>query len=233
MVYVRRMYACRWRDECDAVLPGKLSLSSSTASALTSFFSQTAVTGRLALELSQIRFSRIIFQYSHRPISPRNLAPDPRNAPLTAQQPHVHFPRDHQALDIYTELPRTSVSDIGFRSLLDRRADLSLCSPPRSRPTRYHLHRCRAKSHRQALAQGQHANARSIVRFRQRRGHRRRFVWSLAEPPEQKLTLHLSQRPSSRRWHQKDLSSWKESTRLPSSRFSCPSLAPFATPRLT
>ncbi|ORY76938.1 trafficking protein particle complex subunit 10 [Leucosporidium creatinivorum] len=81
-------------------------------------FCPTAVTGRLALELSQIRFSRIIFQYSHRPISPRNLAPDPRNAPLTAQQPHVHFPRDHQALDIYTELPRTIHLDQGRHAII-------------------------------------------------------------------------------------------------------------------
>lgn len=73
-------------------------------------FPQTAISGRLSLELSQIRFSRIIFQYSHRPISSRNLAPDPRNAPsgATTKQPVVHFARDRQALDVYLELPRAS-----------------------------------------------------------------------------------------------------------------------------
>ncbi|KAK4048148.1 hypothetical protein OIO90_005912 [Microbotryomycetes sp. JL221] len=66
-------------------------------------FSPTSVTGRLALELSQIRFSRIIFQYSHRPISARNLAPDPRHLPITLRQPMVFFERDFQAVDLSVE----------------------------------------------------------------------------------------------------------------------------------
>ncbi|SCV73847.1 BQ2448_6277 [Microbotryum intermedium] len=69
-------------------------------------FCPTAVAGRLLLELSQIRFSRIIFQYSHRPVSSRNLAPDPRNMPLTAgKQPVAFFPRDYQALDVTCRIP--------------------------------------------------------------------------------------------------------------------------------
>lgn len=168
------MYTYGRRDSSDAVLPCRSAHPVHPCSALTSRYPQTAVTGRLALELSQIRFSRIIFQYSHRPISPRNLAPDPRNAPLTAQQPHVHFPRDHHALDIYTELPRTSEFVLMFP--LKSRPDVFACSPPRSRPTRHHLHRSRSKPHRQALAQDHHTNNRSHFRFRKRRGHRRRCV---------------------------------------------------------
>lgn len=96
--------------ETEAILfcpVGGGSFSNATPLTLTS---QTAISGRLALELSQIRFSRIIFQYSHRPISSRNLAPDPRNAPSasTTKQPVVHFARDRQALDAYLELPRAS-----------------------------------------------------------------------------------------------------------------------------
>ncbi|SGY18944.1 BQ5605_C014g07514 [Microbotryum silenes-dioicae] len=69
-------------------------------------FCPTAVAGRLLLELSQIRFSRIIFQYSHRPVSSRNLAPDPRNMPLKAgKQPVAFFPRDYQALDVTCRVP--------------------------------------------------------------------------------------------------------------------------------
>ncbi|SDA01500.1 BZ3500_MvSof-1268-A1-R1_Chr10-1g02728 [Microbotryum saponariae] len=69
-------------------------------------FCPTAVAGRLLLELSQIRFSRIIFQYSHRPVSSRNLAPDPRNMPLIAgKQPVAFFPRDYQALDVTCRVP--------------------------------------------------------------------------------------------------------------------------------
>lgn len=67
------------------------------------------MSGQLALELSQIRFSRIIFQYSHRPVSARNLAPDPRNLPqVGGKQPVIYFPRDLQAMNVYTELPRAS-----------------------------------------------------------------------------------------------------------------------------
>ncbi|KAI5476177.1 hypothetical protein MNV49_000338 [Pseudohyphozyma bogoriensis] len=69
-------------------------------------FCPTAISGRVSLELSQIRFSRIIFQYSHRPVAPNNLAPDPRNLPITKKQPIVYFPRDPQALSIYTEPPQ-------------------------------------------------------------------------------------------------------------------------------
>ena len=67
------------------------------------------MSGQLALELSQIRFSRIIFQYSHRSVSGRNLAPDLRSLPTHAggQQPVIYFPRDLQALNVYSESPRS------------------------------------------------------------------------------------------------------------------------------
>lgn len=70
-------------------------------------FSPTPVTGRLALELSQIRFSRIIFQYSHRPNALSKTTPDWKFSPQSSEQPAVHFPRDPQALDIYTEFPQS------------------------------------------------------------------------------------------------------------------------------
>lgn len=64
------------------------------------------MTGRLTLELSQLRFSRIIFQYSHRPVSDRNLAPDPRIVPVSpGKQPSIYLPPDHQAVTVYTEEP--------------------------------------------------------------------------------------------------------------------------------
>lgn len=91
------------------------------------FLPQTAMSGRLALELSQIRFSRIIFQYSHRPVSNRNLAPDPRNLPLGGQQPIIHFPRDPQALNVYTELPRASQPNLYLPRLDYPNSDL-FCS---------------------------------------------------------------------------------------------------------
>ena len=76
------------------------------------FVMQTAITGKLSLELSQIRFSRIIFQYSHRLFSERNLAPDPHFTPHSSNQPFVIFERDRQALDIYLELPRASTYSV-------------------------------------------------------------------------------------------------------------------------
>ncbi|KAL8287387.1 hypothetical protein RQP46_003839 [Phenoliferia psychrophenolica] len=71
-------------------------------------FCPTSMSGQLSLELSQIRFSRIIFQYSHRPVSSRNLAPDLRTLPQggSHQQPVIYFPRDLQAVNVYTEPPR-------------------------------------------------------------------------------------------------------------------------------
>ncbi|KAM0790185.1 hypothetical protein ACM66B_005503 [Microbotryomycetes sp. NB124-2] len=71
-----------------------------------SAFSPRSVTGRLALELSQLRFSRIIFQYSHRPVSARNLAPDPRNLPINTRQPVLYFQRDFRAVDVWAEGPQ-------------------------------------------------------------------------------------------------------------------------------
>lgn len=73
---------------------------------------QTAATGRLSLELSQLRFSRIIFQYSHRPISAQNLAPDPRLAPTTStmEQPYILLGQDFQAVQVEIESPETSQS---------------------------------------------------------------------------------------------------------------------------
>jgi len=85
-------------------------------------FCPTAISGRLALELSQIRFSRIIFQYSHRPpvpVRPGNATPQPGlagSAAPGARQPGVWFPRDHQAVDVYTELPEASEYDRGVNT---------------------------------------------------------------------------------------------------------------------
>ncbi|GEM10221.1 transmembrane protein [Rhodotorula toruloides] len=72
-----------------------------------SVFCPTSVTGRLTLELSQLRFSRIIFQYSHRPVSTRNLAPDPRQVPVTDKQSAVFLPPDQQAVHVFIEEPRS------------------------------------------------------------------------------------------------------------------------------
>ncbi|KAK4046679.1 hypothetical protein OIV83_005882 [Microbotryomycetes sp. JL201] len=71
-----------------------------------SAFSPAPITGRLSLDLSQMRFSRIIFQYSHRPVSARNLAPEPRNLPINMRQPVVYFQRDFRAVDIWVESPQ-------------------------------------------------------------------------------------------------------------------------------
>ncbi|GAA5847602.1 hypothetical protein JCM3766R1_000806 [Sporobolomyces carnicolor] len=74
-----------------------------------SLFCPTAATGRMTLELSQLRFSRIIFQYSHRPISALNLAPDPRLAPasLDSPQPFIVLGQDFQAVHVEVEAPDT------------------------------------------------------------------------------------------------------------------------------
>ncbi|GAA5867144.1 hypothetical protein JCM1840_001497 [Sporobolomyces johnsonii] len=87
-----------------------------------SLFCPTASTGRLALELSQLRFSRIIFQYSHRPISSRNLAPDPRLAPVTGKQPFLYVRQDYQAVQISTE-PAQAIH-------LDRERHAIICIDP-------------------------------------------------------------------------------------------------------
>lgn len=133
------------------------------------FLPQTAMSGRLALELSQIRFSRIIFQYSHRPVSNRNLAPDPRNLPLGGQQPIIHFPRDPQALNVYTELPRASQPNLYLPRLDYPDSDLSVRgsrSPPRSPPTSRLLHRDGPKSTRQGLAEGRDFQPQRVSRPR-------------------------------------------------------------------
>ncbi|BGP18137.1 hypothetical protein JCM10213v2_006192 [Rhodosporidiobolus nylandii] len=64
----------------------------------------TSITGLLLLELSQLRFSRIIFQYSHRP-DPNKAAASPFSLP--AKQPFLLLPRDYQAVHIFTEEPDT------------------------------------------------------------------------------------------------------------------------------
>ncbi len=72
-------------------------------------FCPTAISGRLALELSQIRFSRIIFQYSHRPPAPArpgNATPQlglPGSLATAARQPVVWFPKDGEAVEVWTE----------------------------------------------------------------------------------------------------------------------------------
>lgn len=88
---------------------------------------QTSVTGRVTLELSQLRFSRIIFQYSHRPPSAVNLAPDPRIVPSSAsstptKQPTLFLPPDHQAVAISTDEPEAVH--------LDRERDVILVVDP-------------------------------------------------------------------------------------------------------
>ncbi|GAA5999266.1 transport protein particle complex II subunit TRS130 [Rhodotorula paludigena] len=88
-----------------------------------SVFCPTSVTGRLTLELSQLRFSRIIFQYSHRPVSDRNLAPDPRIVPVSpGKQPSIYLSPDHQAVTMYTEEPDAVH--------LDRERQLIICVDP-------------------------------------------------------------------------------------------------------
>lgn len=60
---------------------------------------QTSVTGRVTLELSQLRFSRIIFQYSHRakPADETALPPHPRQT--------LYLPSDLEAVRITLEEP--------------------------------------------------------------------------------------------------------------------------------
>lgn len=60
---------------------------------------QTSVTGRVTLELSQLRFSRIIFQYSHRakPADEAALPPRPRQT--------LYLPPDLEAVRITLEEP--------------------------------------------------------------------------------------------------------------------------------
>ncbi|BGP09807.1 hypothetical protein JCM10049v2_005681 [Rhodotorula toruloides] len=82
-------------------------------------FCPTSVTGRLTLELSQLRFSRIIFQYSHRPVSTRNLAPDPRQVPVTDKQPAIFLPPDQQAVHISVEEPHSVHLDRERRMILN------------------------------------------------------------------------------------------------------------------
>ncbi|GAA5937732.1 transport protein particle complex II subunit TRS130 [Sporobolomyces koalae] len=102
---------------------GKAELAASCETAIT-LFCPTAATGRLSLELSQLRFSRIIFQYSHRPISARNLAPDPRLAPTVpdAKQPYILLGQDFQAVQIEIESPETIH--------LDRERQVVICVDP-------------------------------------------------------------------------------------------------------
>ncbi|GAA5886852.1 hypothetical protein JCM6882_005915 [Rhodosporidiobolus microsporus] len=70
-----------------------------------SVFCPVSVTGHLLLELSQLRFSRIIFQYSHRPLSRQHTAVDFRSASIAAKQPALLVPVDYQAVLIDVEEP--------------------------------------------------------------------------------------------------------------------------------
>ncbi|GAA6024476.1 hypothetical protein JCM10207_004507 [Rhodosporidiobolus poonsookiae] len=64
-------------------------------------FCPTTTTGRIVLELSQLRFSRIIFQYSHRQASPRD-----DHAPFgIGTQPSLLLQPDYQAVRVFTEEP--------------------------------------------------------------------------------------------------------------------------------
>ncbi|GAA5902878.1 transport protein particle complex II subunit TRS130 [Sporobolomyces salmoneus] len=102
---------------------GKTELCASGETPIT-LFCPTAATGRMTLELSQLRFSRIIFQYSHRPISSLNLAPDPRLAPTTLEtiQPSIMLGQDFQAVHVEVESPETIH--------LDRERQVILCIDP-------------------------------------------------------------------------------------------------------
>jgi hypothetical protein len=73
------------------------------------FSEQTAATGVLLLELSQLRFSRIIFQYSHRPPSPPPLQ-STYIRPVVNKQPSLLVHRDYQAVHIYIEDPESGKS---------------------------------------------------------------------------------------------------------------------------
>lgn len=65
--------------------------------------SQTSVTGAYALDLSQIRFGKVVFQYSHRPQSraavPSASAAHPDSV-TTGTQPIVVFPYDALAVEV-------------------------------------------------------------------------------------------------------------------------------------
>ncbi|GAA5964623.1 hypothetical protein JCM3765_007645 [Sporobolomyces pararoseus] len=102
---------------------GKTELCASGETPIT-LFCPTAATGRMTLELSQLRFSRIIFQYSHRPISALNLAPDPRLAPATldSTQPFIMLGQDYQAVQVEIESPETIH--------LDRERQVLICVDP-------------------------------------------------------------------------------------------------------
>jgi hypothetical protein len=69
-------------------------------------FCPTPISGRLALELSQIRFSRMIFQYSHRPPTlarPGNATPQlglPGSLAPGAKQPMVWSLKDGEVVDV-------------------------------------------------------------------------------------------------------------------------------------
>ncbi|GAA5838645.1 hypothetical protein JCM11251_003252 [Rhodosporidiobolus azoricus] len=68
-------------------------------------FCPTTVTGRLRLELSQLRFSRIIFQYSHRPPAAQHPVSDIRLAASPQRQPYLTILPDHQAVHVELEEP--------------------------------------------------------------------------------------------------------------------------------
>ncbi|GAA5881145.1 hypothetical protein JCM16303_004817 [Sporobolomyces ruberrimus] len=102
---------------------GKTELRAAGETAVT-MFCPTAASGRLTLELSQLRFSRIIFQYSHRPISALNLAPDPRLAPtsIKGNQPYILLGQDFQAVQFDIKSPETIH--------LDRERQVIVCVDP-------------------------------------------------------------------------------------------------------
>lgn len=71
---------------------------------LTSSLLQTPLIGCIALELAQIRYSHIIFQYSYRP-GPSAVGP----------QPSVYFRHDRKAINLYAEIPSEGRQDVRLR----------------------------------------------------------------------------------------------------------------------
>lgn len=78
---------------------------------LTIHFLQVSLVGTYALETSQIRASRIVFQHSHRDTS-RALVPQDqshiRYNIINGKQPIVHFTQDPAAIDVTAEDVLTS-----------------------------------------------------------------------------------------------------------------------------
>ncbi|BGP56856.1 hypothetical protein JCM8202v2_004489 [Rhodotorula sphaerocarpa] len=109
------------------------------ASTPATVFCPTSISGRLTLELSQLRFSRIIFQYSHRArpddhlaLPPRQrqstvLVPDPEAVSVTLEEPReVHLDRRREAI-VCVDTGRNEILRISLRLSVEEQ-DVSLLS---------------------------------------------------------------------------------------------------------